>query len=587
MNGWKFTAGAASIVGVPAVGYNKGALTDCPSSASMGAGFTPTTLTTNLPGFGCYNSIEGSGGAATTIGFALNGSGTASNLSLARFYYTPSTGVTTAAFMITSSQTNPGTGTVSGTITGDDGSSGTWSVSYAKQTSPFFDDNGFGSSYEPLSVGTVTLNGLTLTSGVTYDLLTSGSPAPVPSPTPVTIPDYCFSSTNSVSFQEITGVNSYIFNGNYGVYGSSTGTFIFNAIPATHPIAFQNNNKTSLISYTGQYSIGTKTGLDGNTYEYFYGDVTVAVSADFGTISYECYYHGYMGGQNNFVYNAQVCPPIGPPIIPPVQDPTTQYTLSYSAGVQGWPSFYSYYPDMMIGMNNYFYSFKRGQLYSHNTNPLRNNYYNVQYNSQISSVFNDSALENKIFKTINLESDSSWSASLSTDIQSGGSIDNTWFEKKEGAWFAYVRATGASPADASEYPMRSVNGIGKSSFNAVDGTNTQIGFSTSPQVVIGNDISIGDMIYFSLPPYSTLQLAGQLTAINVDLSQALNTLVIQNNIQNAVAISAQDAYIAYIKNQQAESHGMLGHYCLFTLTNTDTTATELLAVESEVMKSYP
>ena len=135
--------------------------------------------------------------------------------------------------------------------------------------------------------------------------------------------------------------------------------------------------------------------------------------------------------------------------------------------------------------------------------------------------------------------------------------------------------------------MRSVNGIGKSSFNAVDGTNTQIGFSTSPQVVIGNDISIGDMIYFSLPPYSTLQLAGQLTAINVDLSQALNTLVIQNNIQNAVTISAQDAYIAYIKNQQAESHGMLGHYCLFTLTNTDTTATELLAVESEVMKSYP
>ena len=587
MNGWKFTAGTASISGVPAVGYNKGALVDCPSSASMGTGFTPTTLTTNLPGFGCYNDTEGSGGIARTIGFALNGTGAQSNISLARFYYTPSTGITTAAFMTTSSQTNIGSGTLSGTITGDDGSSGTWSVAYAKQSTPFFDDNGFGSSYEPLSEGTVTITGLIITNAVTYDVITSGSPAPVPAPTPIAIPDYCLASSNTVTFQSINGVNSYVFGGNYGVYGSSTGTFIFLSVPSTHPIAFYNTGKTTLLTYTGQFSAGTKQALDGNTYEYFYGDVTLVVSGDYGTTSYECFYHGYMGGQNNLVYNAQACPPLGPPIIPPLEDPTKQYTLSYSAGVEGWPSFYSYFPDMMIGMNNYFYSFKRGQLYSHNTNPLRNNYYNVQYNSQISSVFNDSALENKIFKTINLESDSSWSASLSTDIQSGGNIDSTWFEKKEGAWFAFVRATGANPADAQEYSMRSVNGIGKSSFVADSGGTTQIGFSTSPYVSIGSEVSVGDMIYFALSPYTTIQFGGQITAINVDLSQALNTIVINTNIQGAVTISAQDAYIAYIKNQQAESHGMLGHYCLFTLTNTDTTATELLAVESEVMKSYP
>ena len=28
-------------------------------------------------------------------------------------------------------------------------------------------------------------------------------------------------------------------------------------------------------------------------------DVTVTVNGDFGTISYECYNHGYMGGENN------------------------------------------------------------------------------------------------------------------------------------------------------------------------------------------------------------------------------------------------------------------------------------------------
>ena len=42
------------------------------------------------------------------------------------------------------------------------------------------------------------------------------------------------------------------------------------------------------------------------------------------------------------------------------------YTLTYSQGAKGWPSFYSFQPEMMIGMNNYFYSFKGGDLYSKN-----------------------------------------------------------------------------------------------------------------------------------------------------------------------------------------------------------------------------
>lgn len=50
-------------------------------------------------------------------------------------------------------------------------------------------------------------------------------------------------------------------------------------------------------------------------------------------------------------------------------------TLTYSPMVQGWPSFYSYNPDWMIGMNNYFYSFKGGNLYRHNSNSLRNTFY--------------------------------------------------------------------------------------------------------------------------------------------------------------------------------------------------------------------
>ena len=38
------------------------------------------------------------------------------------------------------------------------------------------------------------------------------------------------------------------------------------------------------------------------TYDFFYGDITVNVTGDFGTMSVYCYYHGYMGGENLFVY---------------------------------------------------------------------------------------------------------------------------------------------------------------------------------------------------------------------------------------------------------------------------------------------
>ena len=116
---------------------------------------------------------------------------------------------------------------------------------------------------------------------------------------------------------------------------------------------------------------------------------------------------------------------------------------------------------------------------------------------------------------------------------------------------------------------------------------TTINFSTNPLIDIGSDLSIGDMVYFSLSPYNTIQLAGQVVGINKNLPTGENNIIINTGIANSNTIPIQDAYIAYIKNQEAESYGLLGHYCLFTLTNTNSTATELFAVESEVMKSYP
>jgi hypothetical protein len=46
-------------------------------------------------------------------------------------------------------------------------------------------------------------------------------------------------------------------------------------------------------------------------------------------------------------------------------------------------------------------------------------------------------------------------------------------------------------------------------------------------------------------------------------------------------------FVFYVRNQVAESQGLLGHYCVMTLENNLTTATEMMAIKVDLMKSYP
>jgi hypothetical protein len=264
------------------------------------------------------------------------------------------------------------------------------------------------------------------------------------------------------------------------------------------------------------------------------------------------------------------------------------YTLSYSDMVGGWVSFYSYYPDWMIGMNNYFYTFKGGDLYRHNVNAERNTFYKPWFvkignpngaftPATLQSVFNTAPLENKLFKTINLQGDARWGVTLETDLQYSGFIQEAWFEKKEASFFAFVRNN-----SIGELALRSVNGIGRS-YQVTGGNVIKFAIGIS----IGNIISIGDLLYFSVPPYTTPVLAGKVTAITVDLRNGVNQLSIDTTIPGTTVIPIQDAFFLYIKNSVAESHGVLGHYCTFNIENTSNSKVELFAVQSEVMKSFP
>tara|TARA_R110002020_G_scaffold259946_1_gene474082 strand:+ start:1618 stop:3099 length:1482 start_codon:yes stop_codon:yes gene_type:complete len=275
--------------------------------------------------------------------------------------------------------------------------------------------------------------------------------------------------------------------------------------------------------------------------------------------------------------------PVPAPLIPIGR----QYTLTYSENSKGWPSFYSYNPDYMVGMNNYFYTFSGANLFRHNTNPLRNNYYGEQYNSSLTSVINELPITTKIFQTINLQSDEPWTVTLNTDLQNDGFISNEWFELKEGSWYAAVKNTTVSPTVISNFASRAINGIGRAdNFTGLPSTR-QFDFISNPSFSIGSILSIGDFLYYNNETTNTPELAGEVIQININLQQNINNIVVDASIAGATDPDVVNPYVIGVKNNTAESYGLLGHFCRFTIENSGPSPTELFAVQAEIMKSYP
>jgi len=230
----------------------------------------------------------------------------------------------------------------------------------------------------------------------------------------------------------------------------------------------------------------------------------------------------------------------------------------------------------MIGMNNYFYTFYRGELYRHNSNTTRNEFYSIVYNSTVSTVFNTSPLENKLYKTIALQGAEAWSAFMQSDIQESLTINSTWFEKKEQVWFAFVR----NENKTTDYALRSVNGIGNSvSIDTSSPAAVEVNFPVSMQV--SGIINIGDILYYGLTP----TMCGEVTSVNVNLQAGVNQLIVDTTSGSLPPTGTE--FFLYVKNPVAESHGILGHYAVTTLTHGGRTQAELFAVQSDVMKSFP
>lgn len=250
------------------------------------------------------------------------------------------------------------------------------------------------------------------------------------------------------------------------------------------------------------------------------------------------------------------------------------YTLTYSDGVEGWTSFYSYYPEQMIGMNNRFYSFSGGNLWVHNSdNVVRNSFYEpnpttVTAPSRITGVINEEPSTVKTFKTFYLESNDSWDATFLSDLGSGY-IEKEWFSLKEGDYYAHIRRNNSDGV----YEMRSAQGIGTpSNVDSSDASAVLVTFGFN----IDSMISVGDLMFEKAVVGVTL--IGTITNVSGSVITVDTT---------SGSIPDTSTFVLYIKNNIVESYGTTGYYMQYTIENNSSNFVEIYAVGSSLFKSYP
>ena len=163
-------------------------------------------------------------------------------------------------------------------------------------------------------------------------------------------------------------------------------------------------------------------------------------------------------------------------------DAYVKETVSFTENVKGWTSRKSFYPENGISLNGQYYTFDQGELWLHNENALRNNFYGSQGFSSIKFLFNQGPSVVKNFKTINYEGTASrlynstvgsetsvlsegwYNPSIETDLQSGSIKD---FVKKEGKYFNYIKGlettwnniTNAGNLDMQEFTSQGIGEI--------------------------------------------------------------------------------------------------------------------------------
>lgn len=84
-------------------------------------------------------------------------------------------------------------------------------------------------------------------------------------------------------------------------------------------------------------------------------------------------------------------------------------TLAFNEDADKWVTYLSYVPEMMLKFLDGFFTFKEGELWEHNVNEIRNNFFGEQYTSKIVFYCNIDPTAIKQFHSMRQKSNKVWS----------------------------------------------------------------------------------------------------------------------------------------------------------------------------------
>ena len=241
-------------------------------------------------------------------------------------------------------------------------------------------------------------------------------------------------------------------------------------------------------------------------------------------------------------------------------------TLAYSTKKNFWLTFYSFLPSLYENLHNRFFSFLAGQMYRHNVNETRNNFYGTQYSSTLNMISRANPSDVKVYDAMSLEGNSSWSAVVSNTEQTTGTMASTEFEEREGMYYRQIEK------DAT-----------------ADSTN-----NTSHKVVLGQVASVSGSTVTFTSKISNLPFGIGDTLFKLESSSETSLSVTLSSVSGRKEITASGAVsnlsagdtVMAVSTASINGDKMRDYHAQVALTNTATTPVELFAVNM-VYKSSP
>ena len=237
-------------------------------------------------------------------------------------------------------------------------------------------------------------------------------------------------------------------------------------------------------------------------------------------------------------------------------------TIAFSEPTNSWNSFYSFNPELYSYINYRFVSFVDGEIWIHNTNNTRCNFYGVQYPHNIGVYFNQEPSAVKMFQSISLEGNSgNWSATMKTNLGDGSNvqttiIDNTFFDEKEGFYYSDIPMATVGTTTSNLIPLGDISNISSNNI-------TLTGFNVS-----GSGLSVGDEVY------KDTTLIGIVSSIDRNVIE----------LSSVIGLNVGD-FIYATKSPQFYGDNMRGRFLDVKIESTETSRNELYAIDTIVKLS--